>query len=167
MHKQTLSTFKVWNQKKNTNIFLFLCLFLLLWSHLALSDPDPQLLSAPHFKKRQPRRWSLCRACMHTYGLCTCMHWSSVYRFLTYTHSRVWPVKSRKPGSLSRLEPGKGRGCGWTQEQGSAGAKWVSQWARKDCGAKLLYGFRDEQNRRKWNRDLRCLLGFLNKHEKR
>lgn len=61
-------------------------------------------------------------------------HRSSSLHLFPPTHSRVWPVRSRKPESWSRLEPGKGRGRGWTpwtQEQGSVGAKWVSQRAHK------------------------------------
>lgn len=54
---------------------------------------------------------------------------------LSHGHSlHVWPERSRKPGSLSRVESGKGRGCGWTsrpREQGAAGAMGVSQWACK------------------------------------
>lgn len=76
-------------------------------------------------------------------------------------HSLSLTWEEQEAWNWSRLASGKGSGCGWTprpQEQRSAGATWVSQWARE---ADTLQQSRNcyectKTNGRKWNRDLWC-----------
>lgn len=135
---------------QTTTIILFLCLSLSLCgggNHLALSGPAPSVHSQRHRsftalqRKRQRTGWRSCRACARTYALCTCMHWSSVSLFSLLHTLRVQPTRSRKPESWSRLEPGKGRGCGWTPRPRSKAQQELSEsasghWDVKHCGAK-------------------------------
>ncbi len=128
---------------QTTTTFLFLCLFLSLWWRKSSCPQWPW--STPALcntlqRKRRPKGRGPCRGVhahlwpMHVHALVICL---PLCRLRSLP---VWPKRSRKPGSWSRLEPGKGRGCGWTPRPRIRAQQELSEsasgHARPHCGAK-------------------------------
>lgn len=115
LHKRTS------NRLKATTILLLSFSPLPLTAVEEIIPPSVALMHTfplpPHRRGRGSLEGGARRACTHTYmahGMC---HRPPSFPL---TH-HFWSLMSRKPGSWSGPEPGKGRGCGWTpetQEQG-------------------------------------------------